>query len=1034
MRPSRNAPAGRRASPLRGARLARLEPGERRVAFVVANHPARDGRLANGVGLDTPASLALALARLREEGYDLGESSESAGGGKGGAAVSETLLTGAGLIARLQSIASNAGPERPAEVVLAAADYERFWQALPGSVRRAVEERWGPPESDPFWRDAGSAEGGLPEGGFAVSGFRSGKIFVGIQPSRGYHLDPAATYHDPSLPPPHGYLAFYAWLRANADCAVQFGKHGSLEWLPGKSVALSRDCHPDALLGPLPLLYPFIVNDPGEGTQAKRRTAAVVLDHLTPPLARAGSYGPLAELESRLDEYYEAAALDPRRAALLEGELLETARRLGLDEDIALPPETPAASAQPEAFASADTNRQLTALDNHLCELKELQIRAGLHIYGAPPPAEAEGELLAALLRSPRGSEPQDRSLLDALAEDLGLPFRPLELTGEAPLAAAYDGPRPAALQEALSAANAPPEAAEAAGAPEAAGGEGGGAPWRTVGDTIERLEALVLALVEGRRGPEPEWRAARVVLELLEARLRPALAASAAGEAQGLLTGLAGGFVAPGPSGAPSRGRPEVLPTGRNFYSLDPRAVPTPSAWQLGWRSASLLVERYRRDHGSWPRQLALSAWGTANLRTGGDDIAQALALMGVRPLWDAASRRVTGFEVMPLEVLARPRVDLTLRISGFFRDAFPAQIALLDSAVRAVAALDEPESGNPLAANAARDAAAWQKEGLAAEAAEERARRRIFGSAPGSYGAGLQALIDSGAWREEADLARAWLGWSGYAYGAGGYGDSDEAGLAANLARTQAVVHNQDNREHDLLDSDDYYQFEGGLSAAVHALSHKRPAVYHNDHARPWAPKVRSLGEELGRVVRGRAANPKWIGAMMRHGYKGAFEIAATVDYLFAFAATTGAVRRHHFSALFDAYLADEEVRDFLAEANPSALAEIAERFAEARERGLWQDRSNRVQDILTRLLGEGARGAGRELPEQEGARGPEQEGARGLEHGAANGAGRGGANGTERESANGVERDRAGESAVGEAEGAAMGVEAAREGDRA
>ncbi|MCH9012947.1 MAG: cobaltochelatase subunit CobN, partial [Proteobacteria bacterium] len=352
------------------------------------------------------------------------------------------------------------------------------------------------------------------------------------------------------------------------------------------------------------------------------------------------------------------------------------------------------------------------------------------------------------------------------------------------------------------------------------------------------------------------------------------------------------------------------------------------------------------------FPRALALSAWGTANMRTGGDDIAQALALMGVRPTWETASRRVTGFEVLPLSVLDRPRVDVTFRVSGFFRDAFPAQIDLVDSAARAVAELDEPADRNPLAARYRTDRAALIAQGLDAKEAARRAGYRVFGSKPGAYGAGLQALIDTRGWDSEADLARAYLAWGGYAYGAGAAGVPAQDLFESRLRGVEVVVHNQDNREHDLLDSDDYYQFEGGLTAAVRHLSGARPTVYHNDHSRPESPKIRTLQEEVGRVVRARVVNPKWIRGVMRHGYKGAFEMAATVDYLFAFAATTGAVADHHFDAVFEAYLEDPGVREFLAEHNPAALAEMAERLVEAQDRGLWRPRANTTRLRLDEL----------------------------------------------------------------------------------
>ena len=479
-------------------------------------------------------------------------------------------------------------------------------------------------------------------------------------------------------------------------------------------------------------------------------------------------------------------------------------------------------------------------------------------------------------------------------------------------------------------------------------------APWRTRGDTVERLEILAAQLVNGTVSCPADWSATRAVLEEIETRLKPSIIRSGPAEIEGLLTGLSGRFVAPGPSGAPTRGRPDVLPTGRNFYSVDSRSVPTPAAYELGKKSAELLIARYVQDHGEWPTSFGLTAWGTSNMRTGGDDIAQALALIGVKPLWDMASRRVTGYEILPQAILGRPRVDVTLRISGFFRDAFPEQIALYDKAVRAVAALDEDEGDNPIGARVRAETARLVADGLDEKAASRRAGYRVFGSKPGAYGAGLQALIDEKGWERRGDLAEAYLVWGGYAYGAGEDGKAERGLFEERLRTVQAVVQNQDNREHDLLDSDDYYQFEGGMTAAIEHVAGARPTVYHNDHSRPEKPVIRTLEEEIGRVVRARVVNPKWIDGVMRHGYKGAFEIAATVDYMFAFSATTGAVRDHHFEAVYQAFVLDERVRDFMAEKNPAALEEMCERLVEAIERGLWTPRSNSAMFDLTRLSG--------------------------------------------------------------------------------
>jgi cobaltochelatase CobN len=867
------------------ARLRRAAPAARRVALILANYPNRDGRIGNGVGLDTPASAAGLIASLARAGYATGDAPRD----------------GAGLMTRLLQGPTNSGIRGDSQIRWPLADYLQFLQSLPRAVREAVLARWGEPARDPFFA----------HGAFHLPGFATDNLVVAVQPARGYNIDPVSCYHDPALVPPHGYLAFYGWLRRGfgAHAVIHLGKHGNLEWLPGKALALSEECWPEAVLGPLPQLYPFIVNDPGEGSQAKRRSAAVILDHLTPPLARAESYGELEELERLVDEYYEASGLDPRRCRLLRDQILDLARRLGLDKDCAIAPDEAADSA-------------LVKLDSHLCEIKELQIRDGLHVFGRSPEGSLHDALLVALARVPRArGEGADQSILRALAKDLDLGegFDPLD----ADWAQAWTGPRPAVLD--------------------------GNGPWRHQGDTVERLEQLALKLVAGEVEPAPEWRRIHAVLAFMHESLAPRVAACGRAETEALLAGLEGRFVAPGPSGAPTRGRLEVLPTGRNFYSVDTRCVPTPAAWQLGWKSASMLIERYRQEHGAWPTTLALSAWGTANMRTGGDDIAQALALMGVRPRWDTGSARVAGFEILPVSLLGRPRVDVTFRISGFFRDAFPAQVDLLDSAARAVAALDETPAENPLAARVAAERSRLLAEGATPEAAERRAGFRVFGSKPGAYGAGLQALIDERGWRDSGDLARAYVAWGGYAYGAGGEGEAAHRLFETRLSQVEGVLHNQDNREHDLLDSDDYYQFEGGLAAAIKELSGRKPVVYHNDHSRPETPKVRRLEEEIARVVRGRAANPKWIAGVMRHGYKGAFEMAATVDYLFAFAATTGAVGDHHFEALYEAYLVDDQVAGFIREANPAAGREMAERFNEAIERGLWRPRANSVHARL-------------------------------------------------------------------------------------
>ncbi|MBO1536872.1 cobaltochelatase subunit CobN [Pseudomonas sp. OA65] len=882
--------------------LARLPSGQKRVALILANYPTRDGRIGNGVGLDTPAAALNILRALQAEGYPL---------------PAELPASGTALIQQLLGGVSNDLDSldlRPCHQSLALDAYQSLFDALPEANRQAVLARWGTPDQDPMFRD----------GRLMVAGLRLGLTFVGIQPARGYQVDPSAVYHDPDLVPPHGYLAFYFWLRHTygVHAVIHVGKHGNLEWLPGKGVGLSENCWPDVLLGPLPNIYPFIVNDPGEGAQAKRRTQAVIIDHLMPPLTRAETYGPLRNLELLADEYYEAQLLDPRRARELQRDILNLVRETHIDRELQL---------DAALDSDADAAIWLPRLDTYLCDLKESQIRDGLHVFGESPSGRLRIDTLLALLRIPRGDgKGAQSSLLRALAKAFGLGFDPLDCA----LAEPWAGERPDALRQVSS------------------------EPWRTAGDTRERLELFAAQLIERALDGVVEplegvgWETVFDIIENLRSVVAPRLDACGPAEMRGLLDALGGRFVPAGPSGAPSRGRLDVLPTGRNFFSVDVRNLPTTTAWRIGFQSANLILERHLQDHGDHLRQLGLSVWGTATMRTGGDDIAQAMALMGVRPVWATGSQRVDDFEILPLSLLDRPRVDVTLRVSGFFRDAFANLIRLFDAAVQAVAALDEPDDMNPLAAKVRSECEALQASGLEPDAAARQAGWRIFGAKPGAYGAGVQGAIDGRLWQSREDLAEVYLNWGGYAYGASDEGTAAREQFSRRLSQVQAVLQNQDNREHDLLDSNDYYQFQGGMLAAVETLSGDAAASYHGDHSQPDLPRIRTLKEELNRVIRSRAANPKWIDGVKRHGYKGAFELAATVDNLFAFDATTQLIDDHQYALLADAYLLDPDTRDFVRQHNPDALRDMTERMLEAQQRGMWQD-PGEYREALENLL---------------------------------------------------------------------------------
>jgi cobaltochelatase CobN len=730
------------------ARLSETPRAQRRAAIVLSDYPGLGGQIGHAVGLDSFASVSAILSALRVAGYDATDIAS----------------------AEVRASLCDASPSS----FLSLLEYERLFAVLPERLRKAVITRWGEPCED---RDCQNRS-------FLARHFRVGNVSVWLQPDRGSASDRRTSYHDPDSPPRHAYIALYLWLRGSVDALVHLGTHGSLEWLPGKAAALSVECWPSVLSGGLPVIYPFIVNNPGEAAAAKRRLGAVTIGHLTPPLKRAGSHGSGAELERMIDEYAAADGLDRRRTGALRSAILEHAASAGLLAESGVAPD-------------ARKDDALARLDAYLCDVKDLRIRDGLHVFGVAPDAERRALFVATM--------PQSVDAVDACA-------------------------------------------------------------------AAERL--ALLAALDGR-------------------------------------------FVQPGPAGAPSRGRADVLPTGRNLTGIDPRAVPTRSALTLAERAAADLLCRHRQDHGDWPRRIVINVWGTSTMRTGGEDLALALVLLGTRPVWDEGSARVSGFEIVPLAMLERPRVDVTLRVSGLFRDAFAAQVTLFDAAVQAVAARDESPEWNPLAG----------KGGV-----------RVFGPANGCYGAGVGDRFASGDWNNRDDLGRAWLDASSAAYGRDVDGAHDAAALTARVRVADAFVHQQDNAETDLLDDPETAAHIGGFGAAAASLG-ATPALYHIDG------KPRTVADQIARVVRGRAANPVWISGMMRHGYRGAAEIARGVESLAAYAATVPARFDAQFDLLFDATLGARDVEVFLRQENPKARAAMAARFDDARARGLWHPRRNAV-----------------------------------------------------------------------------------------
>ncbi|MFD0686164.1 cobaltochelatase subunit CobN [Actinomadura fibrosa] len=858
---------------VRHGALRHVPAGGKRVALMLSAYPTKHARIGNAVGLDTPASVVRLLAAMRERGYDVGDDLP----GEGDALMHALIAAGGQDPDWLTEAQLTGNPVR-----IPAARYRAWYATLPEDLREDVERHWGPPPGELFVDDSRD-----PEGEIVLAALRSGNVVVIVQPPRGFGENPVAIYHDPDLPPSHHYLAAYRWIADDfgADAVVHVGKHGNLEWLPGKSAGMSASCGPDAAIGDLPLIYPFLVNDPGEGTQAKRRAHATLVDHLIPPMARAESYGDIARLEQLLDEHANIAALDPAKLPAIRAQIWTLIQAARLDHDLGLD----------DRPHDAEFDDFLLHVDGWLCEVKDVQIRDGLHVLGAAPQGDTRVDLVLAMLRARQlwgGAQ-----TLPGLREALGLDE---ESTVR-----------------------------------------------QDVDAFEEKARGLVAAMEE--RGWDPAAAAdvaegtAAEILRFAATEIVPRLERTA-DEIGMVLHALDGGYVPAGPSGSPLRGLVNVLPTGRNFYSVDPKAVPSRLAYETGRAMADSLLARYREDTGEWPRSVGLSVWGTSAMRTSGDDIAEVLALLGVRPVWDEASRRVTGLEPVPLAELGRPRIDVTIRISGFFRDAFPHAVAMLDDAVRMAAAQDEPDEDNYVRAHVRAD--------RAEHGDERRATLRVFGSRPGAYGAGILPLIDSRNWRDDADLAEVYAVWGGYAYGRDLDGVPARGDMESAYRRISVAAKNTDTREHDIADSDDYFQYHGGMIATVRALTGKAPKAYIGDSTRPDAVRTRTLDEETSRVFRARVVNPRWLAAMRRHGYKGAFELAATVDYLFGYDATAGVVADWMYEKLAQTYALDAENQEFFNRSNPWALHGITERLLEAADRGMWEHPEQETLDALKRL----------------------------------------------------------------------------------
>jgi cobaltochelatase CobN len=959
--------------------LRRKSNSEKRVAIILTNSPGKAARIGNAVGLDAPASLLYLLKAMSAVGYQIENIPEHG----------DELIHA--LIDRCSYDTELLTEEQLAQAAAHVSDklYARWFADLPVSNQQGIRDRWGMPPGEAYVHD----------NAIALAGLTLGNVFIALQPPRGYGMDPNAIYHVPDLSPTHNYHALYRWLRDpqgwQADAIIHLGKHGTLEWLPGKSVGLSANCYPDQLLADVPLIYPFIINNPGEGVQAKRRTHAIIIDHLVPPMTSAGAYGELAELAQMVDEYYQVEALDPSKLPALQRQIWDLMVKAHLDADLrtmahrdhehqgpwthtlsmlggkptqrssggyfCVDPkqkhqhkwnETLTEQGTPVTLSEMrgkDFAHLLEDIDGYLCELTGAQIRGGLHILSQLPSHEQLTDLLFSLCRLPNLSTP---SMREAVARACNLSFSSLL---DAP------GRRLTTQEQQQLTWLHPSNEAESHTSAQ---------KLLSASDSIEAIEIychqLLAALQERefdviavedilqtRLSTAPgDVAAMRDVLTFVCTEIVPRLSQTG-DEVRNILQALDGRYIPVGPSGSPTRGMVHVLPTGRNFYSLDPRALPSQSAWEVGMQLAKTLIDRYVNETGNYPESVGLSIWGTSALRTQGDDIAQVFALLGVRPQWQRENRRLIGIEAIPLHELGRPRIDVVCRISGFFRDAFPYLINMLDEAIHLVANLDEPLEQNFIRRHIQADMQRYQEAGQDTASSLERAAYRIFGSKPGAYGAGILPLIDERNWQNTADFAAAYVNWGGYAYTRATFGSDARSDFRNVLSRVAVAAKNQDNREHDLFDSDDYLQFHGGMIATIRALSGKAPHRYIGDSADPERVRMRDLKEETLRVFRSRVINPKWLAAMRQHGYKGGLELTATMDYLFGYDATSEIMEDWMYEQVSRAYALEEQTQQFLRQSNPWALRDIVTRLFDAHERGLWQSPDPALLDELRDVL---------------------------------------------------------------------------------
>jgi len=902
------------------ARLRRTPPVERKIAVIFHHYPPRKDKVGSAFGLDSFASVKGILDRLDEDGYTIDYSYEN------GEAIAKDLLD------RLTNDTRYMTQEKMAEAAegrLEAVVTSEWFNKLSKKNRVAMQKAWGDSPGTVF----------VHKGETLIGGLRNGNIFIGLQPPRGrlehlLELDKETDItelgiHNPDMPPTHHYLAFYRWIKKvfKAHAVIHVGKHGSLEWLPGKSVGLANTCYPDLAIDDLPHLYPYIVNNPGEGTQAKRRSYTCILDHMIPPQTNADKSPPLLHVEELIERVYQAKLENPSKLPVILDQLWEKVKETNLNDDIHI--ENKPSLNELEMFCET--------LHGYLTEVGDTNINDGLHVFGKAPHGQLFIETLTQMTKVPSGDNP---SLRDRVGKVMGLDVEKL-------------------LSE-----------------------PGYYLPARnlTYGQLLEEIHKKTLELLSKCHNagwPQDQDKLKKIVRQIFpdDPKAEPQLCGS-----KGALTytctylatkllktteeltyavhALNGGFVPPGGSGCPTRGQHDILPTGRNFYSVNPQKIPTKDAWEVGVGMAEALLERYQEDKGEFPKEIGMVIWGSPTMRTQGDDVAEVLYLMGLCPVWHPASGIVQGLEVIPHAELGRPRIDVTIRTSGLFRDTFPNIMELIDCGVHMVSALKEAPEVNFLAAHVKADTEEFLASGLSYEEANIKASFRVFSDKPGCYGAGVGDLLDAGKWKNTEELGDVWINWGGYAYGEGTYGKAEHSFFKRRMSKLDLTVKNQDSREMDILSSDDYNAYHGGMNAAVLTASGKKALSYSGDSSDPRRPRVKSTSEESMFVFRTRVLNPKWINGMKRHGYKGAGDMSRLVDICFHWDATSDVIEGWMYEGLAETYAMDKEMQDFFKEHNPAALMNISERLLEAIRRGMWKpspEIESELTDIYIEMEGE-------------------------------------------------------------------------------